>query len=398
MGWISTSYPGVRYREHATRRHLGTPDKYFALRYTVNGKSREEGLGWAMDGWTAKKAAAVLADLRRAHATGEGPQTLSERRRMRLEQEQEAERQAKREQTAELTFAKFFEDYYLPVAKRDKSSWLGDQQRFDRTIGPIFGRLPLRAITQESIKKFLDGLKDAGMAQSTVNQHHAIIRHAYNIAVSTIVDGVRLFEGQSPVNGISAPDPLNERDRFLSYEQADSLIDAAAKRDQDLHDFIVISLNTGLRLGEIKRMTWLDVDLQHSILTVRDAPQRKPGGKVPINPEAADVLEKRKTAAGEGARLVFPGQKGTERDISRAFKKLVDSLGFNDGVEDRLLRVVFHTLRHTFASWLAIAGTDIYRIKKLMRHKTLKMTERYAHLIPDATKAAVHNLRPPRAS
>ena len=63
-------------------------------------------------------------------------------------------------------------------------------------------------------------------------------------------------------------------------------------------------------------------------------------------------------------------------------------------MKDARHKVVFHTLRHTFASWLAMAGTDIYRIKTLMRHKTITMTMRYAHLIPDATRAAVHNLRP----
>jgi integrase len=55
-------------------------------------------------------------------------------------------------------------------------------------------------------------------------------------------------------------------------------------------------------------------------------------------------------------------------------------------------------LRHTFASWLALAGVDIYRIKTLMRHKTIDMTMRYAHLLPDATRQAVYNLTPPKPS
>jgi len=72
----------------------------------------------------------------------------------------------------------------------------------------------------------------------------------------------------------------------------------------------------------------------------------------------------------------------------------VDSIGLNDGVDDPRQRVVFHTLRHTFASWLAMSGTDIYTIKELMRHKTLTMTMRYAHLIPDAKRRAVFDLHP----
>ena len=72
----------------------------------------------------------------------------------------------------------------------------------------------------------------------------------------------------------------------------------------------------------------------------------------------------------------------------------VDACELNKDSTSARDKVVFHTLRHTFGSWLAMAGTDIYRIKTLMRHKTIKMTMRYAHLLPDATRDAVENLRP----
>ena len=59
---------------------------------------------------------------------------------------------------------------------------------------------------------------------------------------------------------------------------------------------------------------------------------------------------------------------------------------FNVGLanDDRKNRVVTHTLRHTFASHLAIKGTPIYTIQKLMNHKDIKMTLRYAKLSPDS--------------
>ena len=58
----------------------------------------------------------------------------------------------------------------------------------------------------------------------------------------------------------------------------------------------------------------------------------------------------------------------------------MDDLGLNDGVEDPRVKVVFHTLRHTFGSWHVEAGTDLYALQKLMGHSTLAQTERYAHL------------------
>ncbi|WP_245611356.1 tyrosine-type recombinase/integrase [Solidesulfovibrio alcoholivorans] len=76
------------------------------------------------------------------------------------------------------------------------------------------------------------------------------------------------------------------------------------------------------------------------------------------------------------------------------FADPVEEIGFNKHAETTRHQIVFHTLRHTFASWLALAGTDISHIKTLMQHKTITMTMRYTHLIPVATRAAVHSLRP----
>jgi site-specific recombinase XerD len=56
---------------------------------------------------------------------------------------------------------------------------------------------------------------------------------------------------------------------------------------------------------------------------------------------------------------------------------------FNEGVEDTRQRVYFHTLRHTFASWLVQRGVDLYKVKELMGHEDIKMTMRYAHLAPE---------------
>ena len=78
--WNSTKYPGVRYREHKTRKHGIKPDQYFAIRYQKDGQRKEEGVGWASEGWTPSKVALKLAELKAAATTGEGETRLSEAR------------------------------------------------------------------------------------------------------------------------------------------------------------------------------------------------------------------------------------------------------------------------------------------------------------------------------
>ena len=78
--------------------------------------------------------------------------------------------------------------------------------------------------------------------------------------------------------------------------------------------------------------------------------------------------------------------------MPQLFRDTVSDLGFNEGITDRRDKVVFHTLRHTYASWLVQNGIDLYTVMRLMGHSTIAMTERYAHLAPNNLKNAVKTL------
>ncbi len=81
------------------------------------------------------------------------------------------------------------------------------------------------------------------------------------------------------------------------------------------------------------------------------------------------------------------------KQIQRPLQGILDTL-FNEGLkaEDRKQRVVVHTLRHTYASHLAINGTPIHTVMKLMNHSDIKMTLRYAKLMPDSGRDMVEGL------
>jgi len=96
---------------------------------------------------------------------------------------------------------------------------------------------------------------------------------------------------------------------------------------------------------------------------------------------------------GPPSSWLFPSTRGSRSaQASMSFRRAVAELGFNDGVGDERHKVVFHTLRHTYASWLAIDGVPLYTISKLMGHTTITMTQRYAHLCPDSNREAAEKI------
>src|SRR5271157_4300701 len=99
--WKKTKYPGVRFREHETRKHGVSKDRYFVIRYQRDGRRNEEGVGWASEGWSAEKAANELAELKKAHMLGtRAPTRLSEKRQVEKEKQDE-KRLAKEQQERE---------------------------------------------------------------------------------------------------------------------------------------------------------------------------------------------------------------------------------------------------------------------------------------------------------
>lgn len=390
----TTQYDGVVYRE---REKNGKTDRYYILRHRLNGKQHEESVGWASAGWTAKRCYDLLVTLRNNQRLGAGPQTLADMRAQQAQQREEQARASQREAISGMTLGTWLVDHYVPAraGRRSGGTVRNDGGRAKIIAALPIGALPLAAVKSDDVQQMLDAMRDEGRADGTLYQYMALLRHAFNEATRRRINDVPVFTGDNPVDGVELLRAPNERLRFLSREEADRLFRALRERGMtDLYDFTALSLHTGLRLGEIDRLQPMDVDLAHAMLYVRASANSKPGGSVPLNSVAHEVLQRR-IAACTGTRVFVPARGGKAHGyISQSFKAVADSIGLNDGVTDASQRVVFHTLRHTFASWLAIAGVDLYRIKTLMRHKTIEMTQRYAKLMPDSTRATVHLLAP----
>ena len=384
--YIKTAFVGVRYREHETRKHGVRPDRYFFVRYKLDGKDKEEGLGWSSQGWTAQKAAEKLAKLKEAQRTGEGAITLAEKRqRATAVRHAEAEARAV-EERENITLAQAWEKY-LPVAQANKAAHTAyaEEAAYRLWLSPTLAGKPLRDIKPIHLERIKKTMTEAGRSAQTIRHVLAALRQVFNFAKRH-----GLYAGDNPVSLVKKPSADARRLRFLTHDEADRLLAALAERESNVHDMALLALHCGLRAGEIFSLTWGDVDMERGVLALRDTKSGKTRAAIMTDAVRA-MLEGRER--GGHASLVFPARGGGKIvQVSDAFNRTVQALGLNDGVEDSRQKLVFHSLRHTFASWLVEQGVDLYTVKELMGHGSITMTERYSHLAPDTLRRAMKSL------
>lgn len=387
LKWHKTSYKGVRYREHETRRHGMQLDRYFSIRYQHNGKQREEGLGWQSEGWTAKKAALERAALQKAKTLGEGPASLEEKRTLEKERREKEAREKARREKESLTFGEYFTDTYYPRTKTGtkKASYRKKNEHFKNWLAPVLEHTPLKDISPFHFEKVKKALLDAGKAPRSIQYVFATARNAWNMAKN---DG--LVMGDWPGKKVKLVKMDNRRLRFLTHEEAQNILDDLQIRNKTVYNMALLSMQTGLRFGEIANLTWGNIDIDRGLIYVMDPK----GGTNRAAYMTGDVkkmfntLERKKNEDN-----VFLNAKGGKfTDTPQTFSDTVKALKLNEGVTDRRQKVVFHSLRHSYASWLVEAGTDLYTVKELLGHEEIKMTARYSHLGANTLQNAVKNL------
>jgi integrase len=387
--WNSTKHPGVRYREHADRKRGLRRDRYFAIRYQRDGKRIEEGLGWESEGWSEQKAVLELAKLKEAAKTGQGATRLVEKRAL-ADEKRHAQATAEAESArANLSLADLWPDY-LEVAKATKKpqSNRREGELWRLWIAPVVGLKPIKQISPLDLERMKKRLADAGRSPRSIQYALALVRQMFNFARKA-----GLFAGDPPTRQVSKPKVVNQRVRFLSPEEAEKLLDTLAEVSIDVRDQALLSLFSGCRWGEVAGLTWANVDFDSNNLHLLDT---KHGQRsVPMTTKVRDMLGRRKSMVSDflSDTLVFPTRTGRpSAQVSQSFHRAVDKLTLNEGLTDRRQKVCFHTLRHSYASWLVMAGTPLYTVARLLGHSTMSMTERYSHLGPDHVREAVANL------
>lgn len=293
----------------------------------------------------------------------------------------------------------YFEDKALHNRNNEKR-----KKDYKKHFSPLFGQIDIMDITSELIEKWqrekakeiCDATKRPYATKTInnlINDLSAIINHALSKGK---------FKGENPIKTIKRQKVQNERQRYFSSEETKQLMDAIALHSDGklLQLFVILSLSTGGRIKTICNIKVQDIDFTNGIVNLFDFKNGTPY-KGFLSNETLEICKKWMNEhhfkridyfiSYDGKRLFDEDQTNDEvKFISNRLKPIINRL-FNQGIDasNAIDRAVIHTLRHTYASQLAIAGTPIFTIQKLMNHKDISQTLRYAKLAPDTGKDAV---------
>ena len=283
-------------------------------------------------------------------------------------------------------FADTFIQDYADVQNRP-STVIGKKKNLRIHLVPAFGHLRLDQITQHRIDLYKRQKLDEGLKAKTINNHLTCLRKLLTVAHDwgklDVVPTIKWLPKQEI--------PFD----FLTFEESRDLIEAASGMWQVM---ILLALRTGARQSNLLEVRWDDFTFAEGNEKVRYSRSHYRGHtgpnkngrayEVPLSDDLIKTLTayKRKTG-GKGHQLLFTDKQGNRLTDNKCRRPL-----WNACEKAGLRKVLWHVLRHTFASHLAMRGQHVNTIKELMGHTHLTSTMRYMHLAPEVKRGAVKGL------
>ncbi len=279
-------------------------------------------------------------------------------------------------------FDKYLREY---AAKRKKpSSLYNDTRMIEVKLRPVFGRMRVKDVTRQQIRAYHAGLEDKPYE---ANRRLALLSKLFSFAA----DDLEWIErGDHPVKGIQRFKEVGRR-RYLSDDEIARLgatlqkaEEGQLKRPISLYAVAMLRLIlfTGARHSEVLELKWDAVNLVRGCLELGDS---KTGRKeVYLPPAALSVLNTLPRVAGNPHVIVGAKSGAHLVNIKSSWAVIREDAGIKD--------VRIHDLRHSFASLGVRSGMSLPLVGKLLGHKSVQTTARYAHLADDPLLVAVGSI------
>lgn len=231
----------------------------------------------------------------------------------------------------------------------------------------------------------------------------AVLSRVFNVAVKQLV-----WMDRSPVTGVTRPqhEEIRAPRTLLAKEESTLLAKADASPNRALRIVVRIALRTGMRLNEVMRLRWNDIEFHddHALILVKKT-KNKRQRRVPLVGDALSAVVALRVPLVEGhsTALLFPSKKNADKPV--LIRSAWNTCLKNAGIDE----FRFHDLRHTLASRLAAENYSLPRIGNVLGHVDHRSTQIYTHFASDdavqmvahaakASAAAVAKLNSPPAA
>jgi integrase len=298
-----------------------------------------------------------------------------------------------------LSFGEAAVKYLEKLAEEGGKDIAKKRQRLEHHLVPFFGDMPLGKVSgfdlerykkqrreEAAVKSNSRGqgkltYKESGASVGTINRELAVLSHLFNKAV----EWGWLDRRPAKIKRFKED---GGRITYLTVDQVKRLVECAKEdANSQIYPFMVIGLETSMRMMEILSIRREYVDLQRRVIFI---PKAKAGAREqPITAHLADFLAGLMSGLPKGTPWLFPSpaaKEGHTIDIRKPFCRVVAATGLDPS------QVVRHTLRHTAITHLVQAGVDLPTVKRISGHKTLAMVERYSHQNGEHIQTAMDKL------
>ncbi|MFC1714278.1 tyrosine-type recombinase/integrase [Candidatus Poribacteria bacterium] len=277
---------------------------------------------------------------------------------------------------------------YLDYAEtsKSKSAFRCDKSRILNHLLPYFQHAPLDMIKPQMVDAYKAMRIRAKAAPKTIILELSNLSHMLKMATRW------RYIDKNVVDNVEKPKLIRNPPRFLSQEEIQRLIKEA--HGSHIFPLIVTALHTGMRKSELLNLQWTDIDFAQGTTTVQSKEdwhtKSYKSRTLQLTPFLRGILiqEQQRLHSEEISCLYVFTWKGEriKQDIRRSFGRVLRNAELDN------CGVTLHTLRHTFASQLVMAGVNLREVQQLMGHQDYSTTLRYAHLSEDHVKRQVLKL------
>jgi len=284
-------------------------------------------------------------------------------------------------------------DYWLEHRASRKKSSHHDESIIRRHLRPTFGHLRVQKVTLEEVDRFRRKIcpdeRDFSLSLQDRRKRGVVspktLHNVLTLLISMLNMAVELnWIGSRP----NVKKPKLPKAAFSYLRTADDIqkfLLAAKKEKEGVFELYFVALYSGMRAGELLGLRWAAVDLERRLITVQHSyastTKTDEIRHVPILDVLLPVLREWKLRCPSDT-WVFPSEVGTmQLPSARVLQETLKRVRKNSEIPYYFR---FHDLRHSFASHWMMVGGDLFRLQKVLGHKSSEMTQRYAHLSPHA--------------